>query len=197
MAFTSYPWSNIHELNLDWIIKTTKEVSEHIAELEAVREELERTSEQIKREIIELTNRVSGVEDLYNTFTEDINAEFAELRAENIATFNSLTASINAQFETLETQVLRELANFSEDLTRLETELRSVLNNLPSVIQMVSPYSGEMETLETIINELANSGRDNSLTASEYDALTLTAQTYDSKNITAYQYDWQGKILLS
>lgn len=197
MAFTSYPWSNIHELNLDWLIKTTKEVSEHIAELEAVREELERTSEQIKREIIELNNRVSGVEDLYNTFTEDINAEFAELRAENIATFNSLTASINAQFETLETQVLRELANFGEDLTRLETELRSVLNNLPSVIQMVSPYTGEMETLEQIVNELANSGRTDSLTASEYDNLALTAQSYDNHNLTAYNYDWHGASYLS
>ena len=197
MAFTSYPWSNVHELNLDWLIKTTKEVSEHIAELEAVREELEKTSEQIKREIIELNNRVSGIEDLYNTFTDDINAEFAELRAENIATFNSLTASINAQFETLETQVLRELANFGEDLTRLETELRSVLNNLPSVIQMVSPYTGEMETLEQIVNELANSGRTDSLTASEYDNLTLTAQSYDNHNLTAYNYDWHGASYLS
>lgn len=197
MAFTSYPWSNVHELNLDWLIKTTKEVHNHIEELEAVREELEKTNEEIKADMATLTARVDELNSLYTGFVDEINAEFDQLRAENIATFNSLTASINAQFETLTNSVNEELADFAEDLARLENELRATLNNLPSVIQMLSPYTGQMETLETIINELANSGRNDSLTASEYDALTLTAQTYDNKNITAYQYDWKGKTLLS
>lgn len=32
MAFTSYPWSNIHELNLDWIIKTIKLLNDKVDE---------------------------------------------------------------------------------------------------------------------------------------------------------------------
>lgn len=197
MAFTSYPWSNVHELNLDWLIRTTKEIYSHIEELESVREELEQTNKEIKEQIEALDNRVTNIENLYRDFTETINAQFEMLREENIATFNSLTASINAQFDTLESHVNRELADFATDLIRLEAELRNTLNNLPSVIQMISPYTGEMETLEQIVYELANSGRSDSLTAQEYDALALTAQNYDNRNITAYNYDWHGATYLS
>lgn len=197
MAFTSYPWSNVHELNLDWLIRTTKEIYSHIEELESVREELEQTNKEIKEQIEALNIRVTNIENLYNDFTETINAQFEMLREENIATFNSLTASINAQFDTLESHVNRELADFATDLIRLEAELRNTLNNLPSVIQMISPYTGEMETLEQIVYELANSGRTDSLTASEYDNLTLTAQSYDNHNLTAYNYDWHGASYLS
>lgn len=62
---------------------------------------------------------------------------------------------------------------------------------------MTSPFTGELVTLETVINELASLHKDDTLTATEYDALSLDADYYDSLNISAYDYDWHSKTLVA
>lgn len=58
---------------------------------------------------------------------------------------------------------------------------------------MLSPFTGEKETYETIILKLTTLHQ-NGLTASAYDAQDLTASAYDTQDLTAYTYDWNGGI---
>lgn len=62
---------------------------------------------------------------------------------------------------------------------------------------MTSPFTGETVRLEIVINELASLHKDDALTASEYDALSIDADYYDSLDLTAYDYDWHGKTLVA
>lgn len=62
---------------------------------------------------------------------------------------------------------------------------------------MTSPFTGELVRLEVVINELASLHKDDSLTASEYDALELEALHYDSLDLTAFNYDWHSKTLVA
>jgi len=62
---------------------------------------------------------------------------------------------------------------------------------------MISPISGELEDVRDVVTEIVNTfHRENSLTASEYDALQLTATDYDAYQLTALDYDFNGKTLL-
>lgn len=60
---------------------------------------------------------------------------------------------------------------------------------------MLSPFTGQMVLIKTVVMELAALHM-NALTASEYDALDLDADTYDAKDLSAYDYDWNGAALL-
>lgn len=62
---------------------------------------------------------------------------------------------------------------------------------------MTSPFTGETVRLEIVINELTSLHKDDALTASEYDALSLDADYYDSLELSAYDYDWHGKTLVA
>lgn len=62
---------------------------------------------------------------------------------------------------------------------------------------MSSPFTGKYVPLEVVINELAALHKDDSLTATEYDALELTADYYDSLELSAYDYDWHSKTLVA
>lgn len=57
---------------------------------------------------------------------------------------------------------------------------------------MRSPFSGEVEKYDNIIEGLANLHKEY-LTAQAYDDVELSAEVYDSYLITAYDYDWNGK----
>lgn len=62
---------------------------------------------------------------------------------------------------------------------------------------MTSPFTGELVRLEVVINELASLHKDDTLTASEYDALSLDADYYDNLEVTAFDYDWHSKTLVA
>ena len=64
------------------------------------------------------------------------------------------------------------------------------------IARMRSPFTGEMDRYDNVINSLANLHKEY-FTAKEYDALLLTAQAYDDYLITAYEYDWNGKKKVS
>ena len=65
---------------------------------------------------------------------------------------------------------------------------------------MFSPFSGQYERIQNVINDIADRFREyigSALTAGEYDALELDADTYDSYEITAFDYDFYGKTILA
>lgn len=194
--FEHFPYTNFHDLNLDQIAKKIEELEslkQAIAEVNALAVELRSEMDVLKEQMTDL-------ESLYNGFADQIQQEF-----------NDLTASLNDKFDLLKNDVQDQIDGFQGEIDGLQVEidglqgeiddleetLAHVLNNLPSEIEMLNPYTGEMDSLDNIINYLANAGKNDSLTASEYDALTLTATAYDTAGLTAYQYDWNGKSLLS
>lgn len=61
---------------------------------------------------------------------------------------------------------------------------------------MISPFTGEYTLITNVIIQLANLHKQNPITATEYDSLSLTSQNYDDKDITAYNYDFNGKSIL-
>ncbi len=63
-------------------------------------------------------------------------------------------------------------------------------------LRMRSPFSGNLDYYDNIINGLANLHKD-ALTATEYDDKNLTATAYDALNVTAYRYDWEGKTAIA
>ena len=196
MAFTSYPWSNVHELNLDWLIRRIKEMAVHIDELEAAEEEFKQTAAELRAEMAVMSGRIEELSVLYDNFVNTVNARFEALKTSLEDDLDLYKQMLDAQIADFEHETDIKLGDLQTELDDLEQTLYYVLNNLPSEIKMINPYTGEMDSLESIINYLANSGKTDSLTATEYDALALTATAYDTTGLTAYQYDWNGKSLL-
>lgn len=60
---------------------------------------------------------------------------------------------------------------------------------------LFSPFSGELVSHQTAINEIAQS-LSNGLTADKYSVILITAKGYDDLQLTAYAYDWNGKTLV-
>ena len=54
-----------------------------------------------------------------------------------------------------------------------------------------------MNNLQTVIDNIYGTSREEALTATEYDALNLTATAYDAYELTAFNYDRYGKTLLA
>jgi len=191
--FEHFPYTNFHDLNLDQIAKK-------IEELESLKEAIEEVKAlevELRAEMTALTVRMDGIENLYNTFVTTINQRFNDLAASLRDDITLLEQQLQAEIADFEAVTDHRMDSFEASLFALDARLTHVLNNLPSEIQMISPYTGQMSTLDVIVYQLANGGRSDSLTASEYDALAKTATAYDAYQITAYQYDWSAATILN
>lgn len=190
--FEQFPYTNFHDLNLDQIAKKIEELEslkQAIAEVNAL-------AIALREEMNTVEGRIDAIEALYSTFVNTITQRFNELDHSLRDDIHALELDLQRQLADYEEQTDLRMDGFEASLFTLDARLTHVLNNLPSEIQIVSPYTGELTSLDVLIYQLANGGRSDSLTASAYDALALTASAYEAYNITAYQYDWDAANIL-
>lgn len=191
--FEQFPYTNFHDLNLDQIAKKIEELEslkQAIAEVNAL-------AIALREEMTAVEGRIDNIELLYTTFVNTITQRFNELAHSLRDDIAALEQDLQQQLEDYEEQTDARMDGFEASLFTLDARLTHVLNNLPSEIQIVSPYTGELTSLDVLIYQLANGGRSDSITAGAYDALALTASAYEAYNMTAYQYDWDAANILA
>ena len=153
-------------------------------------------------ETIKQVNENTEFIDNYSGKIEEIEAEIAALRTdiENFKT--KVTLDIQAQFLQIKAELESTVASF---MTQANSYTDAVAAQLREEIRAVSvgaitvydPSTGILSPLQTVIDNLYGTSRDEALTATEYDGLELTATGYDERQISAFNYDRYGKTILS
>lgn len=151
--------------------------------------------------IAQLNSNTKFIEE-YSGKIEEIEAEIEALRTEmsdfEVQINQEITARFNQIMIELRAMITTTLAqaNAYTDLVAqgLEQEIQSISLGR---IQVYDPTTGMIVSLQTAIDNLYETTREEALTASEYDALELTATAYDGYDLTATEYDRYGKTLLT
>lgn len=152
-------------------------------------------------EMVVTLNEHSDFIDNYSGQIEEMQAELAQFRADWAQFQIDINASIADQIAAFKSEVYGQLA---AQLTQLKSyvdvqdnALKDYIDNVAlGQIMLYNPATGELQDLQTVINSLFDTTRNDALTATEYDALELTATYYDGLQISAYDYDTAGKTLL-
>lgn len=150
-------------------------------------------ADKILEMITYIEEHVQQIERLYviNPMTgEYVNIQSVlDMFAEYLALGYGLTAE---EYDSLK---LTALAYDNLRLTALAYSMRGYLIFFKRLkMVMLSPFTGEMDSYDNIIDMLANLHKE-ALTAEEYDNLLILAEVYDIINIDAYHYDWNGKVI--
>ena len=132
--------------------------------------------EQIEAEIADLRREM---EDFESAITDEIDQRFAQIKSELQGMISVVVGQCNAYTDAKIAQVEQEIQDIAVgDIT------------------VYDPTTGILSPLQTVLDNLYGSTREDALTATEYDALDLTATAYDGYDLTAFNYDKYGKTLL-
>lgn len=212
MVWQQYPYTNFHDLNMDWILQTLNSVNHDIQLLNEWKAEREARDEWLDESIADLNSKYEALVELYNTFVDEVNQRFDTLEAQITAQVNQLEADVNARVQALEDQINRQLAALEAEIraemsaykqevnallavynTRIldvEEGLDRIIDQLPEMFTIIDPYTGEENSIVNVIYEIVNKTKVSALTATEYDGKNLSAAAYDALNLSAYNYDF-------
>ena len=186
-----FPYSDFHELNLDWLINKTKELEETTKYLVEEFSKIEILTEDYIQSMIDHaieTNNLVIAQQLIQ-LKNDITSEY---KSYVIAQINALTVYIDNQ-DVHYDQLAQGYADTALADAKDYTDAK-VLN----YTMMINPITGVYEDVRNVVDDIVSYFHTaDALTAGEYDALDLTAGAYDAYDISAYDYDFNGKTILN
>ena len=165
--------------DVEYLLGILKKLNSMIAQLNANTEFIEEYSGKIE----EIENEIAALRNEMTEFQAQVN--------ENINTrFNAITIELRAMIAT----ALDQAKAYTDLVAQgLEYEIQNIAIGQ---IMVYDPTTGMTESLQTVIDNLYNTSREEAITATEYDGLQLTATTYDGYDISAFNYDRYGKTIL-
>ena len=171
--FNNYPYTDFHELNLDWILKEMKALDARLDEA------LTTLSTQIYNRVMgDITPQLHQIRldmaNLQSDFTA-LSNEFTELTG----TFNAFTAYVNGQLDAMQAYVdAQTLAAYQYTNTRIEQNNEYIIRELQqflSLIKVINFFTGDMVTIQDMFDYLASLHATDAL---DYDTMALRAKTY-------------------
>lgn len=152
-------------------------------------------------EVIKQTNSNTQFIDEYTGKIEEIEQEIAELQNQFVDFENEVNANIASQFASIKIELQSLIATaLNQAYSYTDAKIAQVEQEIQDIavgdITVYDPTTGILSPLQTVLDNLYGSAREDALTATEYDALDLSATAYDAYELTAFDYDKYGKTLL-
>lgn len=141
-----------------------------------------------------LENDITALRKEIEDFETKVETDFQNLETQLIDTINTRLVQIrNELLGLLEIYRAESKAYTDTKIAQVEQEIEQILIGQ---ITLRDPSTGLISPLQTVIDNLYDTTREEALTATEYDALELTATAYDGHDLTAFNYDYYGKTIL-
>lgn len=135
-----YPYTDFHELNLDWLLETYQELVDHINILLA-------WMNQHKEEYAEAMKRLQAVENEIETFEARVQAEFERLAEEQAIAFAEQTAKLDLAIQQMKDEVTQEIIKLREDVAQAIADFTTQFNQLKANVE------AEITQLRILINQ--------------------------------------------
>lgn len=205
--FNTYPYTDAHELNLDWVIDKIKKLD---IDIETVAERATQAAIAATREYVD--EQLSQVITDFNLLRQDVRsleADFDNVKAELQAQYASFVREINAQIVLMSSRIddIREEINTDIIGVNARTDLAIQQNNdyifgviedhIAEEVKVVNFFTGERVSIQNMFNYLALLHVDDGATLNDIADAAKTA--LQIVNINASCTDWvlHGKSLIA
>lgn len=137
---SKYPYTDFHELNLDWLLETYQQIVDHIRVLND-------WMAQHKEEYAEAMARLQAVENEIDTFEARVQAEFDRLAEEQAQAFAEQTAKLDLAIQQMKDEVNEEIVKLRRDVAEAIADFQTQFNQLKASVE------AEITSLRILINQ--------------------------------------------
>ena len=200
--FEHFPYTNFHELNLDWIIQTVKELDEKVNSIEdrIYNKAKAYTDEQVRQ----LRNEFNELENEFIAFKAEVNQMFNQYTAQQDKAFNDFKELVNANLDLME-QEIRDARDELQTLLQqanayTDASMAMLLLQLPDIItkniknaKVYNLLTGKYVTIQAMFNFLCLFHAPGALTCGDMHAKNNTCTQIINYNKTCQEFITDAK----
>ena len=173
IPFNRYPYTDFHEMNLDWVIAELKSMEGRIEGLkeEIIAETIAASKEYIDDRLVAVINEFNELKSEFNT----LNNNFNSLNSEFISLKNSVAAQILELDNKIDAAVIGVNQRTDLLLQNMYNRIFEDLSASLAQIKVINYFTGEEVSVQDMFNYLAMLHLNDSI---DYDTMALRAKTY-------------------
>ena len=200
--FEQFPYSNFHELNLDWILQKIKELDEKVNSIED--RILKQANAYTDQQIAILRREFNELENEFVVFKSDINAQFAAYTAKQDKAFADYQKLVNANIDLLEQEIRDARAELKTMLRQAnaytDASIAMLLLQLPDIItrniknaKVYNLLTGKYVTIQAMFDFLCMFHAPDALTCGEMRDRNNTCTQIVTYNKTCQEFITDAK----
>ena len=185
MLFEHFPYTNMHNFNLTWLLESIEDLKNYI------------------------TTEINNVKKSITDLNKKLEQEIAERKTSDVqiwATVDNNNIAVNARITVLENKHDNDILKIYNEMYNLNNNMKNYVDiEIQKVIDMIKTqptpnvfnYLRQKTTsLQCVLRDYYATMRDFGFTAGWFDAQGATCEELDGLNLTAYNYDFYGLIAI-
>lgn len=204
--FNKYPYSDYHELNLDWILKKINEFQQNLDDLEervtqaaiaAAREYVDEEIAKVYQDFNVLSEQVGELTVLFNEKTAEIETQFDAFTT----SVQEQIVLLNNRMNTFEQRVQDEITGINATIDiKIENNNEYILSHLEdelAKIKVINYFTGEKVTVQAMFNYLSELHLENPITYTELANAEITYTDFAALNMTYTELAVKGNSFIN
>lgn len=195
--FNTYPYTDFHELNLDWILQKMRDLQAQMDELiqKAIDEAKEYAKEYIDEQLADIERQFAELQSNFNTLNTQYHSDFNALNNTVSAFITNTTAQVNSLKQYIDDSLTAQDMKMNLLIQQNNEYLLREMESYLSQIKVINYFTGEKVTIQDMFNYLAGLHLNDSI---DYDTMAQRAKTYSqlaALNITYTNLALHGNTL--
>ena len=194
MFDNKYPYSDFHELNLDWILETVSNLEKRVDNLKT--EFLEQANNYTDKKFAEFKNDLAELEQELNTVVEELQAQYSEFTSVINAKIQFIQNDINALNQKIDAEIIGANEYTNQAIIQNNNYLIEKLSETLRSLLVINFFNGEKVTIQSMFDTLAKLHIQDPLTYTDYAEKNITNENLSLLNITYTDLVLKGKQLI-
>lgn len=211
--FEHFPYTNFHDLNLDWIIQALKDLDKKVDTIEervtqAAKNYVDaRIAEFVSGPMQDMQNQIDNLESEMSAFETEVQKQFAEYTQKTDYEIQQFENLVNSQITLLRAEIAQAKSQFQTMIdganSYTDQQIALQMSKIPELVQkqilkvhVWNMLTGEYVDIQTMFDYLCTLHVDNGSTNDEITAKNNTFTDMANYNATFHQMLINSKLLV-
>lgn len=180
--YNEYPYTDIHELNLDWILKKMRELEELVANIKE--DILAEANAYTDAKALILQGNIDALANDVNAFKIEINDKVDTLNAETVTRLNKLDQDVIDLYTYIDNQIVIANARTDQAIINAKEDIYTHLTEELGKIKVINYFTGELISVQDMFNYLASLHATDGITYGQLEGRQKTYGALAALNVT-------------
>lgn len=192
--YNEYPYTDIHELNLDWILKKMRELEELVANIKE--DIIAEANAYTDAKALILQGNIDALASNVEAFKIVINDKVDTLNAETVARLNKLDQDVIDLYTYVDNQIVIANARTDQAILNAKEDIYEHMTEELGKIKVINYFTGDLISVQDMFNYLASLHATDGITYNQINVRNKTYSALAALNLSYTDIVMHGNTLI-